>query len=85
MDLLVHPLPKVDLILCRGLVHFSFDDIFRALQNLCASGSRFSWYLDEGRTEGGGEYADKAFGLWRLSDVRAALNRSSRDKILALS
>lgn len=109
MDLLVHPLPKVDLILCRDcLVHFSFDDIFRALQNLCASGSRFlltttfplrpqnlpiptgKWrtlnlerapfclpppvvVLDEGCTEGGGEYADKSLGLWRLSDVEARL------------
>jgi hypothetical protein len=42
MDLLIHDLPKVDLILCRDcLVHFSFDDIFKALRNLCASGSRF--------------------------------------------
>jgi hypothetical protein len=30
------------LILCRDcLVHFSFDDIFKALNNLRASGSRF--------------------------------------------
>jgi hypothetical protein len=42
MDLLIHPLPKVDLILCRDcLVHFSFADIFKALNNLRASGSRF--------------------------------------------
>jgi hypothetical protein len=42
MDLLSHALPKVDLILCRDcLVHFSFADIFKALNNLRASGSRF--------------------------------------------
>jgi SAM-dependent methyltransferase len=42
MDLLTDPLPKVDLILCRDcLVHFSFDDIFKALRNLCASGSKY--------------------------------------------
>jgi hypothetical protein len=42
MDLLLHPLPRVDLILCRDcLVHFSYEDIFKALRNLCASGSRF--------------------------------------------
>ena len=33
--------PAVDLILCRGcLVHFSFDDIARAVRAICASGSR---------------------------------------------
>ena len=111
MDLLAHPLPKVDLILCRDcLVHFSFDDIFKALENLCASGSSFlltttfparqlnlpiatgRWrtlnfeqapfgfppplaVLEEGCTEGGGEYADKSLGLWRLSDVEDRLGR----------
>jgi hypothetical protein len=40
LDLLVDPLPKVDLILCRDcLVHLSFDDIFLALHNIAASGS----------------------------------------------
>jgi hypothetical protein len=109
IDLLAHPLPRVDLILCRDcLVHFSFDDIFRALDNLCSSGSRFlltttfprrqinlpivtgKWrtlnleqapfsfppplaVLEEGCTEGGGQYADKSLGLWRLSDVEALL------------
>lgn len=117
IDLLAYPLPKVDLILCRDcLVHFSFDDIFTALENLCASGSRFlltttfpsrpinvpiatgKWrtlnleqapfrfpppiaVLEEGCTEGGGEYADKSLALWRLSDVEISLvrARNSRD------
>lgn len=42
MDLLTHALPKVDLVVCRDcLVHFSFDDIFSALTNLCASDSTY--------------------------------------------
>ena len=116
MDLLAYPLPKVDLILCRDcLVHFSFDDIFTALENLCASGSRFvltttfpsrpinvpiatgKWrtlnleqapfrfpppiaVLEEGCTEGGGEYADKSLGLWRLSDVEISLVRARKGR-----
>jgi len=42
LDLTLDSLPKVDLILCRdALVHFSFEDIFRALENMCRSGSRY--------------------------------------------
>jgi SAM-dependent methyltransferase len=42
MDIMVAALPKVDLILCRDcLVHFHFDDIFKALRNMCRSGSDF--------------------------------------------
>ena len=42
LNLLEGPLPKVDLIFCRDcLVHFSFDDIFRALHNISASGSQY--------------------------------------------
>lgn len=38
IDLLNDPLPNVDLILCRDcLVHFSFESIFQALDNICAS------------------------------------------------
>jgi len=40
LNLLEDPLPKVDLVFCRDcLVHFSFEDIFRALHNIAASGS----------------------------------------------
>lgn len=42
LDLMSSSLPRVDLIFCRDcLVHLSFKDIFRALQNICDSGSKF--------------------------------------------
>jgi len=35
-------LPSMDLIFCRDcLVHFSFEDIFAALENICNSGSKY--------------------------------------------
>lgn len=41
-NLLTDELPTVDLILCRDcFIHFSFDDIYRALENICKSGSKF--------------------------------------------
>lgn len=42
LDIVKHPLPVVDLVLCRDcFVHFSFHDIFRALKNICRSNSRY--------------------------------------------
>lgn len=42
LDLLKDDLPSVDLILCRDcLIHLSYDDIYRALRNICQSESRF--------------------------------------------
>ena len=42
LNLIVDPLPKVDLVLCRDcLMHFSIDDVFRALKNICVSGSTY--------------------------------------------
>jgi len=42
LNLIVAQLPAVDLILCRDcLVHFSFADIFLALQNICSSQSQY--------------------------------------------
>jgi hypothetical protein len=42
LDLAADKLPRTDLILCRDcLVHFSLDDVFRALKNICASGSKY--------------------------------------------
>jgi hypothetical protein len=42
LNLIIDPLPKVDLILCRDcLVHFSYDDIIRALKNMRSSGSHY--------------------------------------------
>ncbi len=41
-DVTSDPLPRVDLVLCRDcLVHFSFDDIHRAVANLVRSGSTY--------------------------------------------
>jgi len=42
LNLLLNPLPKVDLILCRDcLVHFSNAQVFLALANICESGSEY--------------------------------------------
>ena len=42
LNLIEDPLPEVDLVLCRDcLVHFSFEDLFKALRNLCRSRSRY--------------------------------------------
>jgi hypothetical protein len=42
MDIIKDQIPKTDLVLVRDcLVHLSFPDAFRALRNLCASGSRY--------------------------------------------
>lgn len=41
-DLANDPLPAADVVLCRDcLVHFSFEDIWRALRNFKQSGSRY--------------------------------------------
>jgi SAM-dependent methyltransferase len=42
LDVLTSELPKVDLIICRDcLMHFSFEDAFKAMENLCKSGSKY--------------------------------------------
>lgn len=42
LNLIEDSLPKVDLIFCRDcFVHFSFEDIFLALHNICDSGSTY--------------------------------------------
>ncbi len=42
MNLLEDPLPRADLVLCRDcLVHFSFADIAKSIQNLKRSGSTY--------------------------------------------
>ncbi len=41
-DLTISKLPKVDLILCRDcFVHLSYNDIFRALENIRRSGAKY--------------------------------------------
>ena len=42
LNIIKDQLPKVDLLLVRDcLVHFSYDDIFEALNNICDSGSKY--------------------------------------------
>jgi hypothetical protein len=42
LNLLADQLPKADLVFCRDcLVHFSFDDVLKALRNIAASGSKY--------------------------------------------
>lgn len=42
LNLIKDDLPKVDLVICRDcLVHFSFNDIFSALKNICRSKSTY--------------------------------------------
>lgn len=63
MNLLADKLPKVDLIFCRDcLVHFSFEDIQKALRNICRSGS--SYLLTTTFTEHS-ENPDIMTGQWR--------------------
>ena len=106
MDITCDTLPMVDLVLCRDcLIHFSFVDSFRAIENIKASGSRYllmttftrenaknidivtgQWrtlnlqqppfdfpppisLVHEGFKPGGGRYADRCLGLWRIADL----------------
>ena len=42
MDLTKDKLPKVDLILYQyGLMHFSYEDIIKSINNICNSGSKY--------------------------------------------
>lgn len=102
LDLLADELPAADVLLCRDcLVHFSFDLVHQALQNISRSGIPYllattftectenadivtgDWrvlnlclppfnlpepiyLLNEGCTEGGGLFADKCLGLWKM-------------------
>lgn len=63
LDILKDQLPKVDLILCRDLlVHFSFKDINRALENIKKSGSV---YLLTTSFVSKNENIDIKMGEWR--------------------
>lgn len=63
MDIIKSELPKVDLVFCRDcLVHLSFDDIFRALNNICNSQS--GYFLTTTFTERTKNH-DIATGQWR--------------------
>jgi hypothetical protein len=68
-DLTADPLPQADVILCRDcLVHFSFQDIVRALHNFQHSGSR---YVLTTTFIGRGANDDIATGAWRPLDLQA--------------
>lgn len=42
IDLLADDLPQADLIICRDcLVHFSFEDAFKAMESMCNSGTKY--------------------------------------------
>ncbi len=67
LNLIKDKLPKVDLVFCRDcLVHFCFEDIFHALDNLCNSQSEY--FLTTTFT-GTTENHDIATGQWRVLNL----------------
>jgi hypothetical protein len=69
-NLLEDRLPKVDMILCRDcLVHFSYDDVFRALRSICSSGST---YLLTTSFPGRRRNKDIVTGQWRPLNLQVA-------------
>lgn len=67
LDLTSDPLPRAGLILCRDcLVHLSYSDIFRALENVAASGAE---YLLTTTFPACPENEDIATGDWRLLNL----------------
>ena len=80
LNLLSDELPPVDLIFCRDcLVHFSFDDIRRALQNVCRSGAT---YLLTTTFTGHSDNEDILTGQWR--EINLELKPFSLPKPIAL-
>jgi hypothetical protein len=71
IDLCVDPLPAADLLLCRdALVHFSYADIWRALENILAGEIAF---LATTTFPGTKENADLVTGIhWRHLNLEAA-------------
>lgn len=70
MDLINDELPRVDLVFCRDcLVHLSFDDILRALNNVCASRSKY--LLTTTFTERSANL-DISTGQWRVLNLERA-------------
>jgi hypothetical protein len=67
LNLIKDRLPKVDLVFCRDcLVHFSFEDIFYALDNLCNSQSE---YLITTTFTERTDNPDIATGQWRALNL----------------
>ena len=70
LNLLSDRLPNVDLIFCRDcLVHFAYDDVFRALRNICDSGAR---YLLTTSFPGRRRNDNIVTGQWRPLNLQAA-------------
>lgn len=70
VNLLTDQLPTVDLIFCRDcLVHFSFEDIFRSLANVCESRSKFMLTTT---FTGHRDNHDIATGEWRTLNLERA-------------
>jgi hypothetical protein len=69
-DITADPLPCVDLIFCRDcLVHFSDEDVWKALRNICYSGSQYlmtTTFIDRK------ENFDIATGGWRPLNLEQA-------------
>jgi len=62
LDILTDQLPKVDIIFCRDcLVHFSFEEIKQAIQNMKGSGSTYLLTTSFPNHEN----ADVVMGEWR--------------------
>ncbi|MCC5929013.1 MAG: class I SAM-dependent methyltransferase [Cyclobacteriaceae bacterium] len=70
LDLLQDPLPKADLVFCRDCwVHFSFEDIFKSIKNIQASGISylFTTTFTECRSND-----DIVTGDWRILNLQLA-------------
>jgi len=68
LDITKDDLPQVDLVMCRDLfVHFSFADIFAALENIKRSGSE---YLLATTFTGRRVNYDRQTGLWRALNLQ---------------
>lgn len=69
LDLLRDSLPKADLVFCRDcLVHFSYKDIYKALNTIAASGSTYlvtTTFIERGNNR------NIATGQWRPLNLEA--------------
>lgn len=69
LNILTDPLPDADLVICRDcLVHFSYEDAFKALQNICATNARF---LLTTTFAGRSANIDIQTGRWRPINLQA--------------
>ena len=67
LNLTKSKLPKVDLVFCRDcLVHFSFADIFLALDNICSSQSEYLLTTSFTRKQ---DNRDIVAGQWRVLNL----------------